>query len=329
MATKNDSRISVLTAEEILKSLHRRHVEEAPKKNHASYLAMYSSWFGGITRDPLMMTVPIDDHGFHRGDGVFEALRAIDGRAYLLDEHLARLEVSAKTIQLAPPKPRAEIAELVRECVRVAKVAAEERSGAAQAMVRIYLTRGPGSFGVSPKESPEPQIYVIVTSYNPLPLLKYEEGANVILTAYEAKAPWLARTKTLNYLINVLMKAEATAQGSDFSIGLDPRGNILESSTENIVVVTAEGRLAHPPLDNVLAGCTMLRLFDLVEKEGMLPTSRNRELSQEDLMNCREAFLIGTSLDVLPVRSVNGRALARGPWCDQLRALLRKDQSTP
>lgn len=320
MATKDESRISVLTAEEVLENLRRRHLREAPKKNHAAYLCFYSSWFDGITRDPLMMSVPVDDHGFHRGDGVFEALRAIDGQPYLLDEHLARLEVSAQTIQLALPRPRAAIAALVRDCVRVAE--------ASQLMVRVYLTRGPGSFGVSPKESPEAQLYVMVTTYNPLPPTKYEDGVAVSLTAYEAKPPWLARTKTLNYLLNVLMKAEASAQGTEYSIGLDPRGNILESSTENIVVVTAEGRLAHPPLEQVLAGCTMLRLFDLVERAGILPTSRNRELSPEDLLNCREAFLIGTSLDLLPIKSVNGRALARGGYGERLRALLREDQST-
>ncbi len=315
---KDESRISVLNAEEVLKALRSRHQGAHPKKSFANYLCLYSSWFDGITTDPLMMSVPIDDHGFHRGDGVFEALRGIEGKAYLLDEHLARLQVSAKTIQLALPRPPAEIGAIVRECIRVA--------GVPQQMVRVYVTRGPGSFGVSPKESPEAQLYVMVTNYNPVPEAKYAAGVDVILTAYEAKPPWLARTKTLNYLLNVLMKAEATSQGADYSIGLDPEGNILESSTENIVVVTAEGRLAHPPLEHVLAGCTMLRLFDLVEKEGLIPTSRNRVLSKEELLNCREAFLIGTSLDVLPVKAVNGRPLARGTMCDQLRALLRSDQ---
>jgi branched-subunit amino acid aminotransferase/4-amino-4-deoxychorismate lyase len=74
-------------------------------KNYPSeeYYAFYSSWFGGVVKSPGLMVLPMDDHLAHRGDGVFEAMKAEGRSVYLMDAHLQRLFKSAESIALTSP----------------------------------------------------------------------------------------------------------------------------------------------------------------------------------------------------------------------------------
>ena len=81
-------------------------------KAQNDYHAMYSSIFSGITTNPQLMMIPVDDHLVHRGDGVFEAFKMIEGKVYLLDAHLDRLAVSANTISLGLRHTKDEIKEI-------------------------------------------------------------------------------------------------------------------------------------------------------------------------------------------------------------------------
>ncbi|CAO0822719.1 hypothetical protein DFAR_3260001 [Desulfarculales bacterium] len=112
------------------------------------YLAMYSTWLGGIVTEPWLMQVPIDDHMVHRGDGIFEMAKCMAGRIYQLDRHLVRLAGSAQAIQLELP---ADLGALKRLVVAVTKVA-----GLPELAVRIYVSRGPGGFTTNPFECPCP-----------------------------------------------------------------------------------------------------------------------------------------------------------------------------
>jgi len=48
---------------------------------HRNYYAMYSTVYGGVTTDPVLMTIPLDDHMVHRGDGVFEVFKCVNGNS--------------------------------------------------------------------------------------------------------------------------------------------------------------------------------------------------------------------------------------------------------
>src|SRR5438445_8397046 len=90
--------VVVLSPEQVQKKLLER---SYPAQE--TYYAMYSTWWGGVIENPSMMLVPIDDHIVHRGDGVFEAIKMVDGKVFLLDEHLQRLAFSAELISLPLP----------------------------------------------------------------------------------------------------------------------------------------------------------------------------------------------------------------------------------
>ncbi len=105
-------------------------------------LALYSTAWGGIVTDPRLMQIPLDDHMVHRGDAVFEAFRCIAGAFYNLDAHLNRLQESAAEIRLRPPLPRARLLAALRAAVRA--------GGRRNCVVRVFFSRGPGSFSVNP-----------------------------------------------------------------------------------------------------------------------------------------------------------------------------------
>lgn len=289
-----------------------------------TYRAMYSTWWDGIVTDPSLMIVPVDDHQVHRGDAVFEALKAVDGRIWLGKPHLDRLEASAEALGLASPLSRPRLEDVLRETLKV--------SGLRDAILRLFLTRGPGHFSTNPYDSVGPQINLIVTDLKPLPESKILEGVSIGLSRIPVKDPWMARIKSCNYLANVLMKKEAVDRGLDFTIGLDAGGVLTEGSTENLMLVDAEGWLVRPRPEGILAGTTMLRACELAEPlvaEGLLSGVCVRDLTLTDLENAREVLMAGTTLDVVAVTRLEEKRIGSGlpgPVGKRLKAILNRDQ---
>lgn len=266
------------------------------------YYAFYSSWLGGIVKNPRMMLVPIDDHMVHRGDGVFEAMKAVSRSVYLMDEHLQRLAISAEKISLKFPVDIQQMKNIILETLRVANQD--------EAMIRIFLSRGPGSFSVNPYDAIHSQLYVMVTKLVPPSAEKYEHGTVIGKSCIPTKSSWMAQVKSCNYLPNVLMKKEAVDRQLDFVIGIDSQGYITESATENIMIVDPNGVIIHPMLNNILKGTTMMRTCELARENGF--ATKEKSISIEDLQTAQEVMITGTSLNVLPVVKFEHCAIGNG-----------------
>lgn len=251
-------------------------------------LLCFSTWWGGFFRDPFWMTLPLDDHMVHRGDGVFEAIKFRSGKVWLLDEHLLRLEASAKSIDLILPISLGEIRNIILRAVN--KVAKSD------GLIRLFVSRGPGSFTVSPRDSLGSQLYLVVEDLAPAS----SQVRRVILgTSRVAPKPaFFARIKSCNYLPNVLMKAEALENGWDFALGVSTQGCYLESATENLLVLSQDNTLLSPPRDLVLAGTTMERVLSLVESANLAKVRRSETITLSDLRSARELWMVGTTLDI-------------------------------
>lgn len=285
----------------------------------SGFLLFYSSIWGGVSSDPKSFFVPIDDHGFHRGDGVFEAIRAVRKKPYLMTEHLERLGRSAAAIGLQLPYTLAEMAQILAQMA--------EKAGEEDLILRVFATRGPGGFGVNPKDSPSTRFYAVATRFKPMAEELWSKGVRLGLSRVTVKPDPFAGIKSLNYLPNVLMKKEAIESGFDFTVGFDAKGFITEGATENVAIISKTGELQHPHLHSILHGCTMKRAFDLAEKIGLVKTSRGVDLTEKDLREAKEVFLIGTALDVTPVGYLIDTPITPGPLARALRDLLRKDQA--
>jgi branched-chain amino acid aminotransferase len=282
------------------------------------YHAHFSTWIGGITQDPALMLLPMDDHMVHRGDGVFEAIKAVDRKVFLMSEHLQRLSRSAEAVGISLPFELSQIQDIILQTLRVANQP--------QALIRLFVSRGPGGYTTNPYESMGSQLYVTITDLrSPKPEL-YENGVHVGRSQIPVKDSWMAQVKSCNYLPNVMMKKEAVDRKLDFTIAFDRDQFLAESSTENIALLDASGVLVHPDFQNILRGTTLVKAFELAAQAGM-PTSR-RNISESDLRNAREAFMIGTTLDVMPVTRYEGQNIGSGevgPRARELRKLLIQD----
>ncbi len=267
-----------------------------------TYYAYYSSWFGGIVKNPCMMLLPLDDHMVHRGDGVFEAMKSVKRSVYLLHEHLHRLFVSAEKIGITSPYSFDEIKEIVLQTLRVADQD--------DTIIRIFLSRGPGSFSMNPYDSVKPQLYVIVTALGQPPAEKYEKGVKVGKSDIPMKMSWMARVKSCNYLPNVLMKKEAVDRNLDFVVAIDEENNVSEGSGENMIIVDSTGTLVHPPLNSILKGTMMIRASELADQNG-IPT-KERHVSCDELKTAREVMMTGTSINILPVIQFEDHVIGDG-----------------
>jgi branched-chain amino acid aminotransferase len=285
------------------------------------YYAFYSSLFGGIIKNPKLMLIPIDDHMVHRGDGVFEAMKAISRSVYLMDEHLQRLFSSADKISLTVPLSFDQLKILIIDTLK----AADQND----VLIRVFISRGPGNFSVDPYKTLGSQIYIAITQLTTPSEEKYEQGLKIGKSLIPTKPSWLAQIKSCNYLPNVMMKKEALDRSLDYVIGIDENGNLRESATENIMILDHNNTLVHPPLDGILKGTTMIRAHELAEENGI--NTDSRELSITDLLNASEVLITGTSLDVLPVVEFEGQKIGNGhpgPMAKKLRELIQQDLKT-
>lgn len=298
-----------------------------PHPSRRNYLAMFSSWFGGIVTMPEFMMVPIDDHIVHRGDGVFEAIKCVGRKIYALDRHLERLESSAHLIGMELPHPMKEIRAIVLETGRRSKVD--------DFLVRMFVSRGPGSFTPNPYDTLGSQLYVMITALKHPPQERYQKGVSAATSAIAVKEGFFATVKSCNYLPNVLMKKEAVDRGVDFVISNDEAGAFAEGSTENFAILTEDGWLAIPAFERTLKGVTAVRAMELANEklvdEGLVKGARNQRIQLEDVSRAREAFVFGTTIDCLPITTFNGRKIGEGvvgPVAKRLAEIFRADMAS-
>lgn len=286
------------------------------RPHQKSYFSFFSTYDNQTTTDPKQMVVPIDDHGFHRGDGVFEACKWIGKKIWLLDAHLARLEKSCEKIKISLPRSIADIKMKIEELVSMA--------GVERGLIRIFVTRGPGSFGISPYESTASQVYIITTELKDWPLEKVQKGVAIRKSDIPPKKGLFAQVKSLNYLPNVLMKKEALDTGFDFSFGVGEQNEVLESSTENLSFIKGN-QIVSPLFDSTLRGTTLIRMTELLPQDSGM-TWQQRNFTYEELLQADEVFLVVTTIDVLPVTRIgdqNKTKIEKTMW---LRSLVQADQ---
>ncbi|KDE54700.1 branched-chain-amino-acid transaminase [Methanoculleus sp. MH98A] len=261
--------------------------------------------------------VSVFDHGLLYGDGVFEGIRAYNGRVFRLDEHIARLYDSAKAIDLTVPITREEMAEAIKETLR--------KNNLRDAYIRPIVTRGVGDLGLDPRKCEKPTVIVIAVTWGAMYGDLYEKGLRAVCVSVRRTPPesMPPNVKSLNYLNNILAKIEANYRGVDEAIFFDTKGYIAEGSGDNLFVVK-DGAIVTPPTLNNLRGITRAVVLDLAESMGITLLERN--LGYFDLYTADEVFVTGTAAEVGPIREIDGRVIGNGkpgPVTRQLMAAFK------
>ena len=146
-----------------------KRIQDKKRPGWENVLAFYEHRLGVICKDPKMMLIPMDDHLVHRGDGVFETFKFIEGRIYQLDAHLERMRKSCETIFMQPPCPWNKVRELVISLAG----AAESENG----MVSIFVGRGPGGFTTDFRECPQSSLYIVIRRLPEKPQSFWKKGS--------------------------------------------------------------------------------------------------------------------------------------------------------
>jgi branched-chain amino acid aminotransferase len=260
-------------------------------------------YIDGKFHDRDQAKVSVFDHGFLYGDGVFEGIRAYNGRVFRLQEHLDRLYDSAKTIDLAVPLSKAEMTEAIRETLR--------KNNLKDGYIRPLVTRGIGDLGLDPRKCPKASVIIIAVEWGAMYGDLYEKGLKAISVSVrrnpaDALPP---NVKSLNYLNNILGKIEANYKGGDEAIFFDTNGYISEGSGDNIFIVK-NGVIFTPPTLNNLRGITRAVVLELAKSLGITLIEQN--LGYYDMYSADEVFVTGTAAEVAPIVLIDGRSIGSG-----------------
>ena len=245
----------------------------------------------------------IYDHGFLYGDGVFEGIRAYNGRIFRLNEHIDRLYDSAKAIMLDIPLSKDEMKQAILETLRV--------NDLVDAYIRPIVSRGIGDLGLDPRKCPMPNVFIISQPWDAMYGDLYDKGLAAVTVTIRRNAPesLSPNIKSLNYLNNILAKIEANQKGGDEAIILDVRGNISEGSGDNIFIVK-NGVISTPPVMNNLRGITRAAAIEIAQDISY--PLRETDLGLFDLYTADEVFVTGTAAEIAPITTVDGRPVGDG-----------------
>lgn len=247
--------------------------------------------------------VSVFDHGLLYGDGVFEGIRAYNGKVFRLDAHIDRLYDSAKTIDLRPPLGKEELKKLIVETLR--------KNSLRDAYIRPVITRGVGDLGLDPRKCPKPTVFIIAVEWGAMYGDLYENGLNAVTVSVRRNAAESLppNAKTLNYLNNILAKQESIYKGGDEAIIFDTNGYLSEGSGDNIFVVK-NGVIATPPSLNNLRGITQQVVVECAKDLGI--EIRWQNMGFHDLYTADEVFVTGTAAEVAPIVKIDGRSIGEG-----------------
>jgi branched-chain amino acid aminotransferase len=261
-------------------------------------------WMDGRLVDKADAKVSVFDHGLLYGDGVFEGIRAYHGKIFECEAHLERLFQSAKAIRLTLP--------LTREQFRAAMLETIKANNFTDCYIRLVVTRGVGTLGLSPVRCEKPSVFVITDLLELYPREMYEKGMAVITSSILRNHPAALspRVKSLNYLNNILAKLEAIDAGVPEAIMCNHEGNVAECTADNIFIVR-DGQVQTPQThDGVLEGVTRRVMLDLCHKL-QIPCIE-KTLQRHDLYVAGECFLTGTGAEVIPVTKIDNRPIGTG-----------------
>ena len=248
--------------------------------------------------------VSVFDHGFLYGDGIFEGIRAYNGRIFRCKEHIDRLYCGAKAIALEIPLKKDEMIEALKETCR--------KNNIKDGYIRLIVSRGAGDLGLSPIKCPKPCVVIIADTIALYPEELYEKGMKVITASTRRNNPAALdpQIKSLNYLNNILAKIEANRAGAPEAIMLNNAGLVCECTGDNIFIIKDSILYTPPVYVGALDGITRAVAMELAQKLGYKVIEK--EFTLFNVYGADECFFTGTAAEVIGVTEVEGRVIGDG-----------------
>jgi len=248
--------------------------------------------------------ISVFDHGLLYGDGVFEGIRAYNGKIFTLDEHLDRLYDSATAISLKIPITKAEMAEAIKQTMKA--------NNLTDSYIRLVVTRGIGKLGLDPNKCATPQIIIITDTIELYSKALYERGLDIVTVTtirnhFSALDP---KIKSLNYLNNILAKIESIQAGAGEALMLNKDGYVAECAGDNVFIFKNNILRTPPSSAGILVGITRNVVMKLATEMGL--QVKEELMTRYDLYIADECFLTGTAAEIIPVVKIDGRTIGTG-----------------
>jgi branched-chain amino acid aminotransferase len=286
----------------------------------------------GVITDAAQAVIPVYDHGFLYGEGVYEVFRTWNGVPFLFDRHMKRMRESAARIGLGVTFTDTEIEKRSMDTVAAAglcSITLAPHKGVPydDAYVRILLTRGVGEITYDPAACPVPSLVIIAKPLPPVPPSQYDNGVKVVMVEGvirnhpESVSPLI---KSNNLINNALGMQQAIRAGAMEGVFRNYRGEISECAQSNLFIVS-NGVVKTPPLDaGLLAGIT--RAFVIEAAKGVGVNVEEAVVKDADLFGADEAFFTSSTKDIVPIVQVDEATIGPGvpgPMTKRLMAAYR------
>ena len=272
-------------------------------------------YVNGRISDADHASVPVFDHGFLYGEGIYETLRTYGREPFLFDRHLRRLRHSASLLALDVPWSDADLLADVRQTMAALP-------GRDEAYIRILVTRGVGELSYNPAACPTPSLVIIVKPFPGQPERTFSAGIKIALVSVRRNHPQALNPviKSNNLINNALAMQEAIRRNAEEALMLNQLGELAECAQSNVFLVRA-GAVLTPPLSaGLLPGVT--REFVLELARGLGIDAGEARLTADDLAVADEVFITGTTREVTPVVAIDDQTIASGQPGPVTRRLL-------
>jgi branched-chain amino acid aminotransferase len=241
-------------------------------------------------------------HALHYGTGVFEGIRAYDtekGPAiFRHDDHLDRLEASAKLYYMELSHTKAQMREATHELIT--------RNGFRSCYIRPLVFRGHGPMGLDPEDNPVETIIAVWEWGAYLGDEGKRDGVRAKVSSWRriGSDSLIPHSKASGqYLNSVLAKIESKRGGYEEAILLDDKGHVCEGSGENVFLVK-DGTLITPPqAASILDGISRRSVMQIAADLGH--TVVERDIARAEMALADEMFLVGTAAELVPVREID------------------------
>jgi branched-chain amino acid aminotransferase len=249
--------------------------------------------------------IPVYDHGFVYGEGVYETLRTYNRIPFLYDQHCRRLRASARYLTLDVPFTDDELRRWIEDTMAAAGELRE-------AYIRVLLTRGVGDLSYDLKATPKPSLVIIVKPFDEPPSRVFEEGITISLVSIMRNHPASVNPiiKANNLLNNALAMQEAQRRGGEEALMCNYRGELSECAQSNFFIVR-DGVARTPKTEaGLLEGITREFIFEVGDDAGV--KVEKATLFPRDLETADEAFITGSTRELSPVVRIDDRQIGTG-----------------
>lgn len=243
--------------------------------------------------------VSVLDHGFLYGYGLFETMRAYNGKIFLLERHVKRLLNLAGIIGLGERLAGVNIGQACMDTLGANKLK--------EARIRVTVTGGEADAYPWSDTDGKPTVVITARKYKPFTAEKYKDGFKVgIASVRRSRESLIPTIKSTSYISSVLARKEVTAQGLDEALLLNDDGFIAEGATSNVFFVKSL-RLVTPSLESgILPGITRDLVIELADELEIIVTEGTVGIGI--IKQCDEAFLTNAVIGIMPLTGVSDAA---------------------